>query len=391
MLNVAIIIERAQIGLGGAERSVSELTAELHKQGVTATILAAKGDAGENTQILCGNIGGKRISLEVFEQAIRQHLKSHHYDIIHSTLPLMIADVYQPRGGSYKEAMLQNVASYPSAIKRCFKRRTHFLNTRRTAYIKAEENLCQNSETMVAALSGYVKQQFQKHYHLSDSRIAVIANGINPEMQSDKNQIDAIEATINQALSNSSGKKPVLFLFAANNPRLKGLRSLLYALKQTSEQTSVFPVLLVAGTKGLEGYNNLARQFNLQNHIVSLGALNGIANALAVCDAAILPTYYDPCSRFILEALAMGKPVITTRFNGASERYEHLRHGYIVDDPNDWRSLAKGITHFCDRQKIELASKAIVADNLRDEVSITQHAEKLVGLYDTILKKRKNP
>ncbi len=391
MLNVAIIIERAQIGLGGAERSVSELTAELHQQGVSATILAAKGDTGNNTQILCSNMGGKRVSLNVFEQAIRQHLKSHHYDIIHSTLPLMIADIYQPRGGSYKEAMLQNIASYPFIPGRCFKRWTHFLNTRRTAYIKAEENLCKNSEATVAALSGYVRQQFKKHYQLPDSRVAVIPNGINPGMQSDKEQIDAIEATIGQSLSIPKGKKPTLFLFAANNPRLKGLRSLLYALKRTSEQETIYPVLVVAGTKGLEGYGNLTRQFGLQDQIVSLGPLNGIANALSVCDIAILPTYYDPCSRFILEALAMSKPVITTRFNGASERYEHLKHGYIIDDPNDWQSLAKGITHFCDRQEIELASKAIVEDNLRDEVSIARHAEKLVGLYDTILKKRKNP
>ena len=88
MLNAAILIERADIELGGAERSVSELTAELRQQGVAATILAAKGTAGENTQILCGDYAGKRVPLKVFEKAVQEHLERNTYDIIHSTLPL---------------------------------------------------------------------------------------------------------------------------------------------------------------------------------------------------------------------------------------------------------------------------------------------------------------
>lgn len=390
MLDVAIIIERAEIGLGGAERSVSELTAELQKQGVEATILAAKGTAAENVRILCEDVPGKRVSLKTFEQAIGKHLiLEQEYDLIHSTLPLAGADIYQPRGGSYKEAMLQNIASYPFAFNRFLKRRTHFLNTRRTEYLKAEETLCRHSQATIAALSDYVKRQFIQHYGLDERRIAVVPNGINPAMQPDETSMAAIRATIHKNVSVPHGKEPVLFLFAANNPRLKGFRTLMYALKQTTEQTHVHPVLLVAGTLKAGYYKRLIGQFGLQNHVVQLGKLNGIANALSVCDAAVLPSYYDPCSRFILEALAMGKPAITTRFNGASERYAHLRHGFIVDDPNDWRSLADGLLYFCDRAKIELAREAIMDDNLADEVSIAKHAEKLIGLYETIITQRK--
>ena len=116
MLNVAIIIERTEVGLGGAERSVSELTAELRRQGVAATILAAKGEPGEHTKILCGDFTGKRVPLKMFEKSVRRHLETTPYDIVHSTLPLSIADIYQPRGGSYRQAMLQNIVSYPWAV-----------------------------------------------------------------------------------------------------------------------------------------------------------------------------------------------------------------------------------------------------------------------------------
>jgi UDP-glucose:(heptosyl)LPS alpha-1,3-glucosyltransferase len=121
-----------------------------------------------------------------------------------------------------------------------------------------------------------------------------------------------------------------------------------------------------------------------------LHATDGIWTVLSGCDVAVLPTYYDPCSRFTLEALAAGKPVITTRFNGASERFEHLRHGYIVDNPNNVADLADAITHFCDPEKIQLAHKAIVADNLKNEVSIQKHVEQLIELYDAVMAKKKS-
>lgn len=390
MLKVAIIIERAEIGLGGAERSVSELAAELRRQGIAATVLAAKGTPSDDTQILCERGAKKRVPLKVFEKALRLHLEKNVYDIIHSTLPLTIADVYQPRGGSYREAMLQNIASYPFLPGRCFKRCTHIFNMRRTEHLNAELNLCKNSNTIIAALSHYVKQQFLQHYKLPESRLSLIPNGINPEIHPDNTSVSAIKATIQTKLSIPQGKESVFFLFAANNPRLKGFRALMYALKRSCELEMIHPILLVAGNLKQWYHRNLISQFGLKNHVVQLGKLNGIANVLSICNTAILPTYYDPCSRFILEALAMGKPVITTRFNGAAERYEHLRHGFIIDDPSDWRLVAEGMITFCDRRKIELASKAIVDDNLCEEVSIKRHVEKLIGLYNKILEKRKN-
>lgn len=390
MLKIAIIIERAEIGLGGAERSVSELTTELCNQGAEATILAAKGARTEKTKILCGNASSKRTSLKHFENALQGHFRQNHYDIIHSTLPLSVADIYQPRGGSYKEAMLRNIASYPSALQRRIKQWTHFLNTRRTESINAEKELCsKENKTIVAALSNTVRQQFQKHYQLPDSRIAVIPNAINIQLQPDETAAIKLKGAIYRSISIPKDKKPVLFLFAATNPRLKGLRPLLWAFGKIKENTDTHPVLVIAGTKGLDSYHGLIKQFGLGNHVVSLGKLDGIRNALSVCDAAVLPSFYDPCSRFILEAIAAGKPVITTRYNGASERYKHLRHGFILDEPGDINDLTDALTHFCDGEKLELARNAIVADNLKDDVSIEKHAGKLIELYKKVIAEKK--
>ena len=61
MIKAAIIIERADISLGGAERSIYELTTQLAAMGVKVTTLAAKGNiVNENFHILCNDVDAVR-------------------------------------------------------------------------------------------------------------------------------------------------------------------------------------------------------------------------------------------------------------------------------------------------------------------------------------------
>lgn len=301
----------------------------------------------------------------------------------------MGADIYQPRGGSYRETMLRNIASYPNPVIRRLKHATHALNFRRSEYLGAEERVCKESPTILAALSGYVKDQFKRHYGLAENRIRVIPNGVNtefrPELIGDRTQRE----TIIQNLRIELQRPCVFFLFAANNPRLKGLRPLLYAMRNiVLRSPDLYPVLVAAGSRGLGDCGKLAEKLELESHVYSLHAAEGIWPLLAACDMAVLPTYYDPCSRFILEALAMGTPVITSRYNGAAERYRHGRHGMIVAEPDDIAGLTEAMLYYCDRERIELAQKAIAEDNLRQDVSIRKHAEQLIGLYHEIVSRK---
>ena len=50
-------------------------------------------------------------------------------------------------------------------------------------------------------------------------------------------------------------------------------------------------------------------------------------------DYLVHPTFYDPCSLVALEALACGLPVITTRYNGASELLTPPTDGIVIDTP----------------------------------------------------------
>ena len=109
-------------------------------------------------------------------------------------------------------------------------------------------------------------------------------------------------------------------------------------------------------------------------------------DALSIVDVAVLPTFYDPSSRFVLEALVAAKPIITTRYNGAVDLFVNNRHGRVLESPKDIAGLAEAIGYFTDKNNLQQASEAIIADCLKKEISISRAAENLMSLYQSIIR-----
>jgi UDP-glucose:(heptosyl)LPS alpha-1,3-glucosyltransferase len=389
---VAIIIERADVALGGAERSMFEVADALSALGLHVDLLAAKGTTGRsNLYALCPDAPGKRVPLATFGTALQRHLAQNRYDIIHSVLPFAFADLYQPRGGTYAEASLRNAASYPNRLMRCWKRTTSCFNSRRMGLLRAERELCRGSDgPVVAALSHYVTDQLREHYGTDPKRIVLTLNGVNIDPRIDP---DAAGRTRSQFVARFSAmgvKEPVLYLFAAHNFRLKGLRPLIRAMQMACDARTERQIgLIVAGAGKSRSYERLAKRFGVDKHVLFIDAVGRIRETLAATDVGILPTFYDPSSRFILEALAAGKPVITTRFNGATDQFVHGRHGMVVDAPNNVTALADAIRHFADPAKIRSASAAIREDDLASKISVHRVAREILSLFESISEARR--
>jgi UDP-glucose:(heptosyl)LPS alpha-1,3-glucosyltransferase len=391
MKKVAIIIERADTSLGGAERSMFELAGALSQLGLGVDILAAKGQTdSKNIRILCKDMLGKRAGYFVFKKALRRHLSENRYDIIHSVLPYDFIDVYQPRGGSYAESILRNAASYQNKFIESYKKLTAFTNLRRTVLQRVERKLCKNPDgPIIAALSQYVAEQFKRHYAVRDERIVVIPNGVNVDRQINPEEAKKLRAQILSQLGLKETDNPVLFLFVANNFRLKGLAVLIKAMQLVSQRKTLQSAyLIVAGNDRIGKYRRMAEKLGIYKNIIFLGHIKDIQNILSIINVAVLPTFYDPSSRFILEALAAGKPVITTGFNGAADLFVHNRHGIVLDTPEDVTALAEAVIFFTDTDNIRKASAAITADNLKEKISIKSVARQLKIVYESISKRK---
>src|SRR5207237_5374224 len=106
--------------------------------------------------------------------------------------------------------------------------------------------------------------------------------------------------------------------------------------------------LLVAGGPRTGPYRRLAHQLGVADRVCFMGYCRDSRDGYFAADFLVHPTFYDPCSLVVLEALACGLPVITTRYNGAAEHFTPPREGYVVADPHDHGRMAWAMTQLLD-------------------------------------------
>jgi len=389
---VAIIIERVDVSLGGAERSMFEVVSALSSLGLQVDLLAAKGQAtAANIHILCSDVPEKRVSLPIFAEALRRHVSQMDYDIVHSVLPFTGIDLYQPRGGTYAESALRNAASYRNPLVRRWKQTTVFANRRRAKLLRAERQCCHGlNGPIISALSRYVVEQLRRHYATDPRRIVRMLNGVDTDRRIDTNIMKDFRPQVLARLGIQGTREPVLFLFAAHNFRLKGLCPLIQAMQVAGKTGMERPACLaVAGAGKSNGYRRLAKRLGVEDRVLFLGPVPDIGSILPAIDVGVLPTFCDASSRFILEALAAGKAVITTHFNGAIDHFTDGRHGTVIDSPDNIPALADAIRYYASAANIEKTSQAIAEDNLRANISSRRVAKELVRVYEAIAQSRK--
>ncbi len=101
--------------------------------------------------------------------------------------------------------------------------------------------------------------------------------------------------------------------------------------------------LWIAGSGPEEAtLKKLVTALGLSERIKFLGWVEHTRDLIATADLFICPSRHEPLGNVILEAWAQGKPVVSTRNQGACELITHEENGYLVETENP-RSLAKGI------------------------------------------------
>jgi glycosyltransferase involved in cell wall biosynthesis len=96
-----------------------------------------------------------------------------------------------------------------------------------------------------------------------------------------------------------------------------------------------------------------------------LGRLDDVRPAIAACTVYVLPSYREGTPRTVLEAMAMGRPVITTDAPGCRETVVNGENGYLVD-VQSVEALVGAMESFIDNPDLAAAmglrSRQIVED-----------------------------
>ncbi len=147
---------------------------------------------------------------------------------------------------------------------------------------------------------------------------------------------------------------------------IKGQRYLVEAAVKVLKRFSDAQFLFVGAGEIKDSLVSQAKKLNIENNIQFLGQRSDIPELLSIMDVCVLPSLSEGLSNTLLEYMAAGKPIISTRVGGNTELITNKEEGLLVDPANS-HALAETIISLLDnkelRQRLGQAAKRKVVEN----------------------------
>jgi UDP-glucose:(heptosyl)LPS alpha-1,3-glucosyltransferase len=276
-------------------------------------------------------------------------------DVVHDLGVGWACDILHPQSGSKLGNHLREIASQTYG-KRCLHAISPQFWRWRLEMRGLERRQYWSGATFIAVSNMVARDMRELHGAPSDS-IRLVPNGVNWARFSPQ-RCGELRASARGGLNLTN---ETLFLFAAHNPRLKGLRPLLKAMRELL-LTHPRARLVVIGREAEQAFLREAVRSEVERSVIFAGFVEDPLPYFAAADVFVLPTYYDACSLSVLEAAGCGLSVITSRYNGASELMTNGREGFILEDPDDHHELAAAMARLTDpalRGRMSSAARAL--------------------------------
>jgi len=186
----------------------------------------------------------------------------------------------------------------------------------------------------VIALSGQVRDDVMRIYSVPESDIVVIPNGFSPA-EFNPARCASNRTRMRAALGYAPEDRVVVFV--ANELDRKGFRPLLRAIASLRDPRIH---LLAVGRLDPRQCRQTIASAGLSDRVKFTGPANEVADYYAAGDVFALPTQYEAWGLVIVEAMASGLRVLTSRLAGAAVAVDEGRTGQLLDDPADVTEIA---------------------------------------------------
>ncbi len=379
-MRIALLIERFDPGGGGLEQWAAALARALLTRGHQVTVLAFR---GARVPVM----PGLRVewlpwhpSRLARARTVEAAAASGPFDVTHDLGIAVNADLLHPQSGS-RLANERRERATRGRLGRCLAaldpKRRHWLAELREF---ERRRYRPDSPSRIVAVSRLVAHDLHWWHGVAGERMSLIPNGIDTARFT---PLDPARRAQRRRQAGWDGQ--IHFLFAAHNPGLKGLPTLLRAFGQVAHTRSDVR-LTVLGCEPDRAIHRAVRRSGLHEIVRFPGRVGDPLAAFQMADAFVLPTWHDACSLTVLEACGCGVPVITTRANGAAERLSDGVEGRILADAGDVAALTRALAELCDpfaRARMAAAAATAGARNGFD-----QNVEALERLYHEVGRNR---
>lgn len=183
----------------------------------------------------------------------------------------------------------------------------------------------------------------------------------------------------------------VVFLFVSRLLKEKGIYELIEGFKLASKSNNI--QLLIVGWFDANNKSSFNQDYLYDlikdiDNIKFLGKQNDIPEIIALSDISILPSYYrEGTPRFLLESMAMSKPIITTKMPGCDHLIQDNKNGILIE-PRSIEAIEESINCILkqDFQAMGKKSYEIYCEQFSENVVFNS----LSNIYEIKINENKN-
>jgi UDP-glucose:(heptosyl)LPS alpha-1,3-glucosyltransferase len=182
------------------------------------------------------------------------------------------------------------------------------------------------------ALTQRVKDDLIRFYDVPEHDVVIVPNGFNPR---EFNPSEVEGGQSREEVRRSFGMRDAsatVILFVANEVERKGLRQLLRAVGRSKRYDT--HVVAVGRFNPADCAGEVV-ELGLTGRVTFLPSSSDLKPLYMAADVFALPTQYEAWGLVLVEALACGLPVLTTRLAGAAVAVREGSSGHLVEDPFD--------------------------------------------------------
>jgi glycosyltransferase involved in cell wall biosynthesis len=229
------------------------------------------------------------------------------------------------------------------------------------------------ADQIVANSEATKKTMLKNAPWLKHERIKVIYNGINPELYSGEKIKD---------LRKYSGIPSGEFIigFAGRLSIQKGIIYLLEGFRELQKKINNVH-LIIAGTGELhQMIEEFTRKFSLDKNIHLQGFRKDMPDFMRTIDLFVLPSLWEGFGIVLIEAMAAGKPCITTNISSMPEIVTDGKTGLIVP-PEDSHNLAEAMIRL-------ITNPGLAAEFGNEGLNVVKKKftlEKMINNYEELL------
>ena len=345
-LRVGLLIDRWDPARGGAESALHALAHFLAARGHRVEVFAERAGAQPPGALhLVRTRGWTRGARERrLGRALVDAARGEGCEVTLGVRHLESVDVLWLHGGCHRATLAARRRARERPSRGAAYARPRAPRGRHRAFDELERAALGGGARVVVCPSRLVEEELLERYPHAAERLVVVENGVDAERFHPRER-DAARAGLRAVCGLAPGaSEPPLLGFLARNPELKGLPPLLAALARVRSPYHLF----VAGPRHPRAWRRRARAAGVPPERITVRSWIDPLQAAAGADLALLPTWRDTSGLVLLEALACGTPVVTSRFAGAARALPRAA-GVVLDDPWDTARFAEVLAQELER------------------------------------------